>query len=69
MLATMLVLALPETVIKSLPSPPYNAGSQTRSLFGAPGGISPLSARGKGRRSSTALDAGVLAKMALLWSP
>ena len=63
MLAKIKLLLLPETMIVSSPSLPYDAGFQTRSLFGAPGGICPLSARGKGRRSFDASDAGVLAKM------
>ena len=65
----MSVFSFPETVIVSLSSPPYEAGSRTRLLFGAPGGIGPLSARGKGRRSFAASDAGVLAEMPLLLSP
>ena len=46
-LAKILTFSSPETIIASLPSPPYDAGFQTRSLFGAPGGIGHLSARGK----------------------
>ena len=59
----MLSLLFPETVIVSSPLPAYDAGSRTHSLFGAPGGIGPLSARGEGRSSFDASDAGVLALM------
>ena len=50
----MSVLLFPETVISSSPLSPYDAGSRTRLLFGDPGGIGPLSARGKERRSFAA---------------
>ena len=63
MLALMFPFWFPETVIVSLPSSPYDAGSRTRSLFRAPDGISPLSARGEGKHSFDASDAGMLAKI------
>ena len=62
----MLTLLFPETVIVSSSSPPYDTGSWTRSLFRAPDGISPLSARGEGKHSFDASDAGMLAEMSSL---
>ena len=54
-------MSFPETVIISVPLPPYNAGVRTRSHFGAPGGIGPLSARRKERYFAAASNAGMLA--------
>jgi len=59
----------PLSVNVSLPSSPYDAGSRMRSLFGAPSGIGPLSARGKGKCSCSASDTGMLALILSLLSP
>ena len=69
MLAKMSSLSSPETVILSLPSPPYDAGVLDALALRSPGGIGPLSALGKGRRSSTTSDAGMLAWMPTLFNP